>query len=1209
MSNFLVALGVFLITVIGALFTVPYFIDWNGYRGVFEQEASRLLAREVRVRGAVNLHLLPTPYIRMEKVRIAETGEDPEESFFRADSLTVKLAVGPIFKGAIEANEVELNRPVLRLALDAKDGWNWQQFGHVLANAAYVPANIALTSVRISDGVVTVNGPDGAEKARIEGLDGEVSAPALEGPYRFRGTFGKGAGARELRVLTATPEAENGVRFKAALRYLRGGTNYTLDGRLLDLMGKPRIEGELSAQLPLAAIWPPEETRARAGQGRESAADADAAFDLKAVVKADAGGARLAELTLSFERGGRPQLLTGAVEAQWRQAVTVKIDLASRWLDLDRIAGAEAGAGPLKSLTPLALKLRELLPANGSRAHFAIERATVGGDVVAAVRVGLRRSKDQLEIENFELAMPGGSHGELTGVVAGPPEALQLNGSLGIRGTSVVRFLTWATGNGLAADGRSDGAFALRSGLLVAPGRAALEELIGDLSGTTLYGRAEYRWGERPQLALALEGPQIDARAFVPPGWGLIAALDRLGVKPDAGDLAAAGRGLAMDARLQLAAGQLITAGRSYRDVMLNLEYRGGRLNVPQLRIAGDEGYSLELEGEVEDVLSRPKGTLRLALSADTAAAIAPLAELFEVPEAARPDERRAQAMAPLRLAGTLAFAARSPTSADLVLAGEANGARVHLDARLDGASAGWRQGPADVTGLIEGPEAASLVGALLPAGARQDAGRGRIAFRAGGVPAEGLATIARVEAGNASLALRAKVVLAAAGEEIAGDVEVKDLDAARLAAMLPIALPLEGNRTLSGTASFRTAADSVDIDRFALQLRNDEIRGRLSLMTAGSRRRIEATIDVDKLALDDLASPILDRRFALTRAAAAAVGGEGSLWSDDAFVLSGLDALDGHLTVRAKRLALTDDIALNGATLEVALEGGKLEVRQLSGEEFGGRFNATLTLEKLTAGLAVAGQARFEGRLEGLDGRPAKAEGPVGIALEFSGRGASPRALVGVLRGKGQIEFGNAHLANLWPGAVGAAVDAALKVDAGQMGSALAQALRAALDRGTLPLGPKSFDLDVLDGRVHSAALAFASPEGQTSGSFALDLRTLTYDSEWRLEQSAPAGAGERALLPAAVVSYRGPLTQIAKLSPQFNTEALERELTVRRMERQVEELERLRRADEERRREESSRAPRPQLPRSERPGPPAATTPFAPAAVPRPQQPATPG
>src|SRR5215470_16429643 len=190
MSNFIIAIAVFLITVVGALFAIPYFVDWNGYRSVFEEEATRLLGREVRVGGAVNLH----------------------QPFFRADSLTVKLAIPPMVRGVLEANDIELLRPVLRLALDNADGWNWQSFGEALARAAFLPAKVTLSSVKIVDGVLALHGPDEAERTRFEGFNGELSTPALEGPYRLRGTFGTSALDRELRVATARAEGDGNLR-------------------------------------------------------------------------------------------------------------------------------------------------------------------------------------------------------------------------------------------------------------------------------------------------------------------------------------------------------------------------------------------------------------------------------------------------------------------------------------------------------------------------------------------------------------------------------------------------------------------------------------------------------------------------------------------------------------------------------------------------------------------------------------------------------------------------------------------------------------------------------------------------------------------------------------------------------------------------------------------------------------------------------------
>jgi uncharacterized protein involved in outer membrane biogenesis len=58
MNNALTYFGGFLVVVFAALFAVPALIDWNGYRGVFEEEASKVLGRDVRVNGGVNLRLM-----------------------------------------------------------------------------------------------------------------------------------------------------------------------------------------------------------------------------------------------------------------------------------------------------------------------------------------------------------------------------------------------------------------------------------------------------------------------------------------------------------------------------------------------------------------------------------------------------------------------------------------------------------------------------------------------------------------------------------------------------------------------------------------------------------------------------------------------------------------------------------------------------------------------------------------------------------------------------------------------------------------------------------------------------------------------------------------------------------------------------------------------------------------------------------------------
>ena len=377
------------------------------------------------------------------------------------------------------------------------------------------------------------------------------------------------------------------------------------------------------------------------------------------------------------------------------------MNLASRWLDLDRIAGAGESAAPLDSIVPLALRLRDLLPAEGrSRASFTIDQANVGREAVSGLRLALARSSDKLEVEELRLGMPGGSRGELQGVVSGPADAPVFDGSLGLRGTSVVRFLGWATRHAAAV--RRQGRRRLRRA------RAAVD-------------RARPRRGARHRRrpvghrdlrrrAIPLGGPAGDVAA--PRGPAARRAPLRAGRRQPAatsstllhgrrrsaadGPARQAGwRSAQTDALIRVNAGQLITAARTYRDVAMELELKGGHLRLPLLRVAGDEGFSLELEGEVDDAPSRPKGSVarrgrRRHAAGHRAAGRA--ARHPRTPSAPASGARRAWRRCASPDRWRSARARRPPPIWSLD--GEANGAGVKAQrAASMAAPAGWRKG------------------------------------------------------------------------------------------------------------------------------------------------------------------------------------------------------------------------------------------------------------------------------------------------------------------------------------------------------------------------------------------------------------------------------------------------------------------------------------------------------------------------------------
>ena len=661
--------------------------------------------------------------------------------------------------------------------------------------------------------------------------------------------------------------------------------------------------------------------------------------------------------------------------------------------------------------------------------------------------------------------MPGGSRGELQGVMSGPAGAPVFDGSFGVRGVSVARFIGWARGAPLAADTKGDGPFGVRAKVSIATGRFELRDIVGDLSGTALNGAAHYRWEGRPEMSLAIEGPQIDVRPFVPAGASLLDMFNLV-----AHSEAAVGGGQAqskpIDTLVRINAGQLIASGRTYRDVALEFDLRGGNLRLPVLRVSGDEGYSLEMEGEVNDVAGRPKGSIRAIAASESHQGVLPLAELLGLPNTFRPSDRRVQGMAPLRIGGSMAFGGRTPTSADLQIDGEANGASVKATARLDGNAAGWRKGFADVAGTIEGPEAGRIVAALLGSGATSagDSARpGRILLKAGGLPADGLAAIASIDAGDLALDFRGQLLLRDTGTKLAGDLEIKGADATRIAAIAGLTPPLRLDAVpVSGAMKISAAEGSLDIERLAMTIGGSEVRGKLSLAPAGERRRIAADLMVGELNIARLLAPVLDQRLAITGTVESLLSGQQSPWPEEPFDTAVLEGFEGTIKLETPRLVLTPVLGLGRASLDVELAPGKIDVKQVTGDGPGGRFQAKLALERRPGNVELTGSATIEATLEALApprggaGAP-RGVGPLKGTLEFSARGASPRALMAALQGKGVVEIGEAKLDNLWPGALIAAIETALKVEADKVGPTLRQRLLDGLSEGQLALGPNT--------------------------------------------------------------------------------------------------------------------------------------------------------
>ncbi len=1251
MNNALLYLGGILITALAVLFAVPRFVDWNSYRGIFEEEASRILGREVRVGGAVNVRLLPAPYVSFERLRIADVGDEGGNSIIRVESFTMWLSVPPLLRGVLEAHKVELRRPIINLATNASGSGNWKSLAISPGAFRFAPKEVALQSVRISDGAIVVSGPARTELARFDAINGEFTAEALEGPFKFNGDVAWDGAPRNLRLSTAKIDSNGDLRFKAAINVVGTSNTYVLDARLSDIKNTPKLDGDLTAKLVLnpakkggaspAALpelspapvqdaspaLPPAEPSSSEETVAQPAAPAPLpvasappdGFELKAKVIGTTLGVELKDIAVSLEAGATPQLITGQAKVGWADKMQLDVELASRWLDLDRIAHTTDARVPLEAGRGYFEALASVLPAEAdTNARLDFDQLTLGGEPIGNVHLAASRSGGPLELKGVRADLPGGARLELDGILTPTGKVPRLDGSLFISGRSLSRFLAWGLGDAGFGQGRSDGAFSLDGKFALGDGTLALTDAAAEFAGTPLAGELKLDLGERKKLAMTVEGPRVDVAQF---GSGLV-GLDVLqnllfGGTPSAtaDDASQAPAKTALfdpaagDLSLDFKVAELVDGNRTLTNVDTNIRLDRGTLTIPRLKFSTPEGLSVEADGEAKDVPARPKGTIQGLISAPNAAAVRALLTLIDGDGAAATDLDRFSRLAPLRLAGSLELGGGGANASALAFDGTLKGGRVSASVRLDGGRSQWRSAPLDVQATFDNPDIAGLVAALFDARIKTDAAEapkgGRAVIKATGVPASGLLSFADVTAEGLALGYRGRVSLPEAGNtQLDGDLSVTTSDAR-------VALALAGLSTgdgaagvpLGGKIRVRREGPSLKLASDALTLGDSTISGEVGIASRDDgRKTIDATLSANKASFASLLSPILGRADAEgldgtitppvpqqatrlptgranVRQPSEAAPSPEIIWPEQAFDLSLLDRLDGKVDLTIRALALEPGLTVGNARLKAELQPAAIKIASLEGEAVGGRLTSQLDLTKAPAGIGLTGTLKID-----IANTPAAAAADasaspgdaVAFNVAFSSRALSPAAVLSALTGKGELTIGDATLNGNSPAAVSAIARAALTGQGPSGGAGLVDAIKGALKQGEVKLGKITIPVEISDGALKLEKVRVEMGEGRSTFVTAVELATMKIDSEWQIEpklDKSLTATSSRALLPAVTVVYTGKLNDFANLVPQVSASALERELVVRKMELDVGELERLRKQDEARAREDAER------------------------------------
>ncbi len=1052
MRDILTALASAAILVILVALFGPMMVNWNGQRAFVESKLTALMGQTVRVQGAIDLRLLPTPVLSLADIRWGEDGNRP---VFSAETLTLEIATGPLLKGKIQIIDASLEAGRLDLRYD-KAGGLALLGGLAPDSGAHA---VAVERFALKRSTVLIEDETSGGGMILTGLDLELQAGALQGPWRISGRGALDGRPVDVRLSTSAPEADASLRLVASLAE-EGGRSLYFDGRV-----QPD-DHKLAGQLTWVDRY-----LLQGEKGLETRT-------LTLTTQVQGAGRRFTLDALEIDGGPDTGLkLSGTGELTLEGAPRLALDLSARALDLDFPVTGKQGGAQLPEIVDAWTRLaRSVMQGRLSLSRIETsltlktQSLTLGGeslrDLVVSGVIGPQGGR----VNRFSLGLPGRGQVTASGTL-GRMDDPRFSGPVQVSIEDAPRFTQWLQGHapqgaqplGALRRVQFEGEVTLSPDMQAARIKSLqLDQSV--LSGFVRLNAAERDQRARLEAQIGSERLQVDDLPDLSP---LMAGLGLLDTQ------------IAVEAR-SITLGGETTSGRL--TASLSGDAKGLRID----RLDYDDGHDTMMRGGGQ--ISEAGGRLGLHIEAKRLRLLSGLVSRLLPPEWATAVVRRSVEWAPLSVDLVLEQKAGRGGVKDLSLTGQAAGTQLVFEGTLP-AQGGLQDGFAALTGQLRlsHPSFAVLLrqlGFAVPVPVVSEAGQLLVTMDA----ARGRSAV-RFEA--AGLGVDLTLVRGSSG--LTGGMQVKGDNILPLAQALGFAAQgLEEAWPVALKGPLRWQDQAFGFGPLTGEVKQRPVSGDLVLMP--ERNRIEGRLGLNALALEDVASLVTGPIPASTT---------GSFWPSARFGDTPVKTVDLAIGLTLDQFTLGRDLALastklllkrEGETLSLQLQEGLFGTGQISGQlnlrRDGGRLGATLRL-----GAKDLVLADLWGAQNGINGQ-------IGLALDIGSSGDSVADLISHSNGAGTLVWRQGQIAALDPQAL-------LRVIETSRGMPDLAQLRATVGR-ELQHAPFTFEkveapLTMSDGvmRISSLAIAQEAASLQVSGVF--DLRSLATEARVGLIAKPP--------------------------------------------------------------------------------------------------------
>lgn len=1146
MNRLLLLVGSLMLLALTTALIAPRFIDWSNYTDIIEEQASRVLGRQVHVSGDVDLRFLPNPRIVFSDVEIASSadGAQPELTVRRIDVL---MALAPFLSGETHILELTLDTPVVRLS-------PVDRVQQRTVSDAIDLGTIRVDEATIFDGRLERMAADGSVQPLVDGLNASLSAPSLLGPWRVDPATAIIAGEPvKVRASTGSYAGDRRMRMRVAVLPVDRPLEVTVDGHLDWAEDSARFDGRGLARSLDAAVPQEGQTPVTWRVGADVLASLDR-LEAEAI-----------ELTLG-QAGDQAFALNGRAHMNLGARPAFNAEMSSRQVDLDRMFGGGA-AEPIE--------IADGLDAAGSlvrwidqmtvpgQVSFDIPAIVIGGSVVrdigfnATYRPGL-----PLSLDNLVGTFPGETEITFTGAVGAVGRVdgneLALDGVMSLESRAPDTFVGWSTGRrGEGATFSQLSTVSLSGRLVAAPEEVSLERLRGSVDGAGLEGAMIYREiaGLGTELDVDLNAGRFD--------FGLLAGLGRWITQiPQASD----GGNLIDTLSAELSIAELVAGPEDLGEVSVSVAATPQRIRIDQLSIGDAAGASVSANGFFDRGVFPPVGEVTFNADMERLGGLVRLGRDVLGDHPLLVDlSRNARLYEPAAVSGS--YSHEAAQGLQLSLAGTLGQTDIDLlgsmpphegaDVLPDGL-AGLFGRPAEMRFEANALDAFALIGQLGVPALPIDTQSSGTAFVTLASDGESPPQV-RAAFDGLDIALRLDAALVGsqddgvAGLEGTGSVFVGDV--AQVGLMAGMAVPgLFDPMTASAgfDVAYDHAAETASFSNVIGSFADVFITGSGEVAYGASQTSVLLDLDAEQVDLRQLMAGFLGP--------STFDAGFSENWPEGPILFNPVP-VDLRLSLASPRVQLWDDLTARDAVVVVQAHNDTVTLDELSGDLLGGSLEGRLALRNAEQGTLAQGRlamndldmARFAWERAG---QPI-VRGDLSANMSFESAGSSLAALIASSTGEGTLALRDVTVSGLGLNGFSTILQAS---DAGLLSEDAAEpfdleaSFAEALLAGSMRIEEADTPVSLVGGVAQLSNFYLDGPATTLRGGLRLNLADNALDANF--SYTATGGPGDVEAMPAVGLSFVGPLA-----SPQreLDVAQLESFLSVRALELEIERVEAL--------------------------------------------------